>query len=100
MVDVLKELLWFYVVPDPRIGTMQIGQQALLGDLFNRYTDAMNRGEYRVFPMERGALIKATTDPRERLRLIADYVSGLTDASARRLHDRLTSGGDRLHDYI
>ena len=99
-VDILKELLWFYVVPDVRIATMQHGQQATLADLFRQHIHAIDVGEFRMFPAERAELLRRQHDGRERLRLVADYISGLTDSGARRLHERLRSGGERLHDYL
>jgi dGTPase len=99
-VDVLKELLWFYVVPDARIATMQHGQQALLTRVFKHHVRAVETAEFRIFPAERAALLRDRNDGRERLRLVADYISGLTDAGALRLDARLRSGGERLHDYI
>ncbi len=100
VVDVLKELLWFYVVPDARIATMQHGQQAVLSQLFRHHLGAIEAGEFRIYPAERAALLEMQADKRERIRLVADYISGLTDSGARRLHERLRSGGERLHDYI
>ncbi len=61
---------------------------------------AVDDDEYRIFPAERAQLLRHQDDPRERIRLIADYISGLTDMSARRLRERLRTGGDRLHDYL
>lgn len=100
VVDVLKELLWFYVLPDARIATMQHGQQAVLTTLFEHHLRAVEDGEFRVFPAELAALFRAHGDKRERIRLVADYISGLTDSGASRLHERLRSGGERLHDYL
>lgn len=98
-VDVLQQLLWCYVIGDSRVATMQLGQMRLLRELFDRHIAAIEDAEYRVFPGELGRFVESC-DPGGRIRAVADYISGLTDQAAYRLHERLRFGGDRLHDFL
>lgn len=100
VVRVMKELLWFYVIPDARIATMQVGQQRLLTDVFDQHADAVERDELRLFPGELAEVLRTRDDQLEKLRVLTDYVANLTDAGATRLADRLRTGGARLHDYL
>jgi dGTPase len=99
-VSVLKELLWMYVVDDARMATQQHGHRKVMMELIDVLQKAARANELRLFPQDRRRYMEQkTAEPPEYLRTVVDYVSGLTDADALRLHERLHSGGAGLHHY-
>ena len=90
-IDVLKQLTWEYVITAPALTTQQYGQRKLIDDLFNILTDAIAKGEYGIFsPRFREHLSESTVSDRENKRIVADYISGMTEREAIELHQRLT----------
>ncbi|HST38404.1 MAG TPA: dNTP triphosphohydrolase [Conexibacter sp.] len=98
-VDVLKTLLRHYVIDDARLATQQHGHRAVITQLFEVHERAVCDGQLRLFPADLRRHLEGETDPRERLRSVVDHVARLTDQEALRLHERLRTGGGRLHDY-
>lgn len=97
---ILKELLWRYVVGDVRMATQQTGQQRAVRQLFLLHTRALRHGNLSIFPSESQAALKAAGgDWLESLRIVVDWVGGMTDAFAASRHARLTGPGARLQDY-
>ena len=109
--DMLKELIWRYVIDMPNLKTQQAGQRRIVGDLVKIYADARelmpphfvelaaSGAGYRHF-----ANIELSKECFKRLsniRASADYVSSLTEPQALALHKRLTGvelGGFR--DFV
>ena len=98
-VSVLKQLLWQYVIADARLATQQHGHKAVIRELFLIHERAARGDELRLFPADRRSYLEQEEDPLVRLRAVVDHVASLTDAEALRLHERLRTGGGRLHDY-
>jgi dGTPase len=96
--EILKELLWRYVVDDPRMATMQHGQERVARELFAIHETAARAGHFGLFPGDVRHDLERTSGL-ERLRIVADFVSGMTDSFARQRWERLQTGGERLHDY-
>ena len=89
-VAVLKELTWFYVINRPSLAVLQHGQRRVIGGLFAAYKDAVERDQLRLFPpFEQQRLREARTEP-ARLRIIVDYIAGMTEERAVELHRRMT----------
>lgn len=89
-VAVLKELTWFYVINRPSLAVLQHGQRRVIGNLFAAYKDAVERDQLRLFPpFEQQRLRGAKTEP-ARLRVIVDYIAGMTEERAVELHRRIT----------
>ena len=95
--DVLRDLLWLFVIEHPRMATYQHGQRRVVSDLLELHVTAVERGDVAIFPRdlqpELRPLIEGTQDDGTRtgvLRLVADHVGQLTDDGAARLHRRLT----------
>jgi dGTPase len=95
--DVLRDLLWLFVIEHPRMATYQHGQQRIVRDLFELHVAAVSAGEVAIFPRdlqpELVPLLAGTQADGHRtavLRLVADHVGQLTDDGAARLHRRLT----------
>ena len=111
--DVLRDLLWVFVIEHPRMATYQHGQRRVVNELFEIYAASVRADDTSIFPRDLQAEIDglravadhATTgqpDGRgvdtdvEVLRLIADHVGQMTDDAAARMHRRLTGHGDRV----
>jgi dGTPase len=95
--DVLRDLLWLFVIEHPRMATYQHGQRRVVTDLFELHVATVEAGDVAIFPRdlqpELTALLEATQSDGTRshvLRLVADHVGQLTDDGAARLHQRLT----------
>ena len=95
--DVLRDLLWLFVIEHPRMATYQHGQRRIVTDLLELHVTAVEAGDVAIFPRdlqpELRPLIEGTQDDGTRtgvLRLVADHVGQLTDDGAARLHRRLT----------
>jgi len=95
--DVLRDLLWLFVIEHPRMATYQHGQRRVVRDLVELHVAATEAGDVSIFPRdlqpELGPLVEDTQSDGTRtgvLRLVADHVGQLTDDGAARLHRRLT----------
>ena len=95
--DVLRDLLWLFVIEHPRMATYQHGQRRIVTDLLELHVSAVESADVGIFPRdlqpELAPLVGRTQDDGSRtgvLRLVADHVGQLTDDGAARLHRRLT----------
>jgi len=103
----LRELLRIYLVGSHRLATQQRGQRHIVRSLFELHDQAADPEDtsvsLEIFRHDvRGQIEKATEagDRLLRLRLVCDYVSGMTDAYAIRLHNRLFGGESIFHEFI
>jgi dGTPase len=104
-IDILRELLWIYVVGNPLMATHQAGQAKVVRTVFNAFAKAVRRmGEdataIEIFPVDARALLDGTDSPEERLRIVVDYVSGMTDAYCSRVNARLTGRDAPFNEYL
>jgi Phosphohydrolase-associated domain len=85
-----------------RMATHQAGQKRVVTELLRHFAgEAKSDAEdaHDVFPLDvRGDLRVAESDL-ERLRLVVDFVSGMSDAYALRLYARITGGETRFLEY-
>lgn len=104
-VGLFKQLTWYYVIFDPRLATLQLGQQRLVRELCHtlhawlKEADRQNRLE-RV-PRQLSWALKLTRIEvgRERYqgpdaryaRAVADYIASLTESQAVDLYRRVVS---------
>ncbi|MFD1828207.1 MULTISPECIES: deoxyguanosinetriphosphate triphosphohydrolase [Streptomyces] len=87
--DVLKAVADRYVMQRPDQERLRGEQQAVLTELAGALTARAPEG---LDPQFR-ALFADAADDAARLRVVVDQIASLTDASARRLHARLTGAG-------
>jgi dGTPase len=90
----LKALVRAYVIRRPGLAVVQHGQKRLIGELFDFYlsASAAEGGDRRLFsPATRERLERATSHE-QRVRLVIDLISGLTEETAIQLHRRLLGG--------
>jgi dGTPase len=98
-VEMLKQLTWHYVIRRPSLASQQVGQRAVVSNLFRVYLDAMQDGPNRssrldVLPAwarqqlareERGGGVPEMV----RARVAADVVCGMSEQQALDLHSRM-----------
>ena len=90
---VLKQLTWHYVINNAALATQQYGQRRIIRELFEMLNDAAASNELDVFPASFRELLveddkyKSTE---ERVRTIADLLSGMTEHQVVAVHQRLT----------
>jgi dGTPase len=94
-VDLLKELTWCYVINNPALAGHQHGQRRAIRTLFEVFDEATERGNWALFPpLFRDRAIElarqSQLDVSQRVRLVADSISSMTDQQALRLYQRLT----------
>ena len=95
-VAILKQLTWEYVIDAPALATQQYGQRKVIEDLFDILTDAAARSDFGVFPPRFAEGLDDTLaengdlPDREITRTVSDYISGMTEREAVKLHRRLS----------
>ncbi|MFD9076144.1 deoxyguanosinetriphosphate triphosphohydrolase, partial [Streptomyces lasiicapitis] len=80
--DLLKELVWCYVIDRPALATQQHGKRRIVSELL-RWTYESPR----LLPTDRAEELDLHGDP---LRAAADHVASLTEDQAMTLHRRLS----------
>jgi dGTPase len=99
MNDVLRDLLWIFVIEHPRMATYQHGQRRVVRELFELHAATVHRGraDTSLFPRHLQADLRQLLDTTDRadaepevLRIVADHIVAMTDDSAARMHRRLT----------
>ncbi|GAA2077572.1 deoxyguanosinetriphosphate triphosphohydrolase [Streptomyces albiaxialis] len=83
--DLLKELVWCYVIDRPALATQQHGKRRIVGELL-RWTYESPQ----LLPYERAEELALHGDP---LRAAADHVASLTEGQAVALHRKLSGTG-------
>jgi dGTPase len=93
-VIMLKELTWRYVIQNPALETQQYGQRRVIRELFDIFTDAALSGDTRknrgIFPPGYQEELSAATEREERVRLVTDLISSMTEQQALSMHQRLS----------
>lgn len=97
-VELLKELVWYFVIARPGLASLQVGQAAMLHSLHRYYTsclapvplgEAQDRGpspDKRLVPVQVREQVSAGVEPTLAVR---DKLAGLTEAQVERIHRRL-----------
>lgn len=98
-VEIVKQLVWEYVILNPSLATQQHGYLVVIRKIFTTYLDASNRGpdSWNIIPARyREVLFDWLADygsdmPKARMvRNVADAVASLTDGEALATYKRLT----------
>jgi dGTPase len=97
-VELLKEMIWCYVIYNPSLGGHQHGQRQVIRTIFDVLNHACISGrDYLLPPFYKNKweeLLEASNGivaVRDRARLVADAVSSMTDEQALRFFQRLTA---------
>ncbi len=107
---ILKQMLWIYVIEHPRMASHQFGQRRVVRFLTRAYAESAVRKDgdaVNVFPRSIRAKLEGLKDSNGQvarsvntLRIVADHVSGMTDAYALMMHARLTGSSTPFHQFL
>jgi dGTPase len=87
VLEILKSFVLNYVIKSPDLQILEYRGQQIVMELF----EAFNAGPLRFLPVQVKEVYKQQTDSSRQKRVIADYISSLTDNHALRLHASLFS---------
>ncbi|WGW01864.1 anti-phage deoxyguanosine triphosphatase [Vibrio sp. YMD68] len=86
--NILKHFVSQYVIQIPQVQIVEYKGQQIIMDLF----EALSPNAERLLPdVEKSKWQLSKGDPSQKLRVIADYISAMTDGHAQRLHQQLFS---------
>ena len=92
-VEVLKQLIWTYVIGQPALRSQQLGQQKIVRDLLHIFYE--NKGDaHSLLPRDRQEDLDRGAPY---LRCCIDHVASMTESAAIALHQRLTGTHIGLH---
>jgi dGTP triphosphohydrolase len=80
-----------YVIENPDLAVPQSGQRAAVRSVFKELLKASSERRYFLFPSGFQSTISTATNKRERVRIVADCVSGMTEKELLHFH-RCLSG--------
>lgn len=87
VLEILKGFVLNYVIKSPDLQILEYRGQQIVMELF----EAFNAGPMRFLPNHIKVVYQQQTEPSRKKRVIADYISSLTDNHALRLHASLFS---------
>jgi len=87
VLEILKQFVLNYVIKSPDLQILEYRGQQIVMELF----EAFNAGPLRFLPEQVKETYRQQVDPSHQKRVIADYISSLTDNHALRLHASLFS---------
>jgi len=85
--EILKRFVSQYVIQVPHVQVMEYKGQQIIMDIF----EALNADPERLLPMDIKQKWANRKDESDGYRVIADYISSMTDGHAQRLHQQLFS---------
>jgi dGTPase len=88
----LKQLTWHYVIYDPTLVTQQYGQREIIRKLFAIFQEAAAASKnHTIFPPAIRHELGAAGENHELVtRIVADFISGMSERQAIRMHRTLT----------
>ncbi len=99
-IELLKSLLWYYVIDSPILISLRYGYASLIEELFDQLCLAAKghdnprrkgqRKNLRIFPEFFRTRLEADESDTNIYRLIADFIASLTESQTIDLHHRLT----------
>jgi dGTPase len=90
LVEVLQQLTWYYVIERPALASLQAGQLKVIENLYEYYFQSIEkRPRRRSLPAAQQIALEEAEDESGRVRVIVDYIAGMTDARALALNGRL-----------
>lgn len=85
--DILKTFVSHYVIQAPHVQLMEYKGQQIIMDIF----EALSADPERLLPIETRKAWQSVESETQGMRIIADYISSMTDGHAKRLHQQLFS---------
>jgi dGTPase len=86
-VEVLKQFIWEYIIENPELAVPQKGQRTAIQTVFTRLMEA-SKTNY-LFPPVYQAPIAAAASKIDRVRIVADCISGMTEKEVMQLYRSL-----------
>jgi dGTPase len=103
-IDILKSLLWYYVIDNRGLLSLRFGYTSLIESLFEQLRKAAlgKRKNLRIFPEYFRAEMEMDDSEPTACRMIADFISTMTESQVVDLHHRLMgiSFGNSLDQII
>jgi dGTPase len=84
---VLKQFVWNYVISIPEVKSFEYKGQVMVMELF----EVLWANPERLLPRSRVEKMEQAESEHERMRLLCDYVAGMTDDYAKRVYAKLFS---------
>jgi dGTPase len=88
---ILQELTWVYVIQSADLAVVQHGQKRMIRRLFEALLEKAAVGNWKLFPTGFAKFVSVQPDTPP-ARLVADYISGLTERQIVRLDRKLVGG--------
>ncbi|MEJ6476099.1 anti-phage deoxyguanosine triphosphatase [Pseudoalteromonas piscicida] len=88
ILQVLKIFVYRRLIREPKMQQIEFSGQNLLIDLF----EVLASDPMRLLPYTTQALYQQAQDETEQMRVLADYLGGMSDEYARKTHSRLFTG--------
>ena len=88
-VEVLKQFIWEYIIEDPDLAVPQNGQRVAVRTVFRELLDASDNARHYLFPSQYHERIVAARAHEDRVRIVADCISGMTEKEIIHLYRRL-----------
>ena len=85
-----KQLVWTYVIDAPNLATQQVGQRKMIATLFSEFCESAVSPNPKLFPAFYRERLQNSANDKEKKRICADFVAGLTETQCLNLHRRLT----------
>jgi len=98
-VEIVKQLVWQFVIVNPELATLQLGYVTIIRGLFDIFMDAANRGPdgWKIFPARFRFVLEDWRDvyggdlPKTRtVRNVVDTIANFSDSEAIAMFKRLT----------
>jgi dGTPase len=103
-VTMLKELTWTYVIEAASLAAQQYGQQKVVADLYEIYSEASkSHAKWNIFPMFYRERLEANKKINAEIsRIPIDLIASMTESQAVAMHRRLTgqSHSSGLQDIL
>jgi dGTPase len=88
-VELLKQFIWEYIIENPDLAVPQNGQRAAVRTVFTELLEASKARKYFLFPAGFQEIISRARTKGERVRTVADCVSGMTEKELMHFHRSL-----------
>ena len=75
----LKQFIWEYIIQNPELAVPQNGQRVAIRTVFTELLGASSRKLYYLFPSGYQEIMTRARSKAERVRTVADCISGMTE---------------------
>lgn len=78
-VEVLKQFIWEYIIENPDLAVLQNGQRVAIQTVFGDLVEASRQKKFFLFPSVYQEAISKARRAVDRVRTVADCISGMTE---------------------